>query len=132
MALLDQAKLVFMSLKSNQMFSESELAAWRQRHADQLQQPITPEGREGGGRGPSRHTAAPPSAATPRKRSAAETKKQENASTGGNAPENQRGRQRGARESKATPPGKKARKGIKAAVSKPAMFLTDTEMKRSS
>ncbi|CAD6203533.1 unnamed protein product [Miscanthus lutarioriparius] len=114
MALLDQAKLVFMSLKSNQMFSESELAAWRQRHADQLQQPITPEGREGGGRGPSRHAAAPPlqpSAATPRKRSAAETKKQENANTGGgNTPENQRGRQRGARESKATPPGKKARK----------------------
>lgn len=115
MALLDQAKLVFMSLKNNQMFSESELAAWRQRHADQLQQPITPEGRE-----PSRHTVAPPlpppqqpSAATPRKRNAAETtKKQENANTGGNTPENQRGRQRGAREGKATPPGKKARKGI--------------------
>ncbi|XP_066393394.1 uncharacterized protein [Miscanthus floridulus] len=115
MALLDQAKLVFMSLKSNQMFSESELAAWRQRHADQLQQTITPEGREGGGRGPSRHTAAPPlqpAAATPRKRSAAETKKQENTSTGGNGstPGSQKGRQRGARESKATPPGKKARK----------------------
>ncbi|CAD6211078.1 unnamed protein product [Miscanthus lutarioriparius] len=119
MALLDQAKLVFMSLKSNQMFSESELAAWRQRHADQLQQPITPEGREGGGRGPSRHTAAPPlqpAAATPRKRSAAETKKQENASTGGNGstPGSQKGRQRGARESKATPPGKKARKAATA------------------
>jgi hypothetical protein len=117
MALLDQAKLVFMSLKSNQMFSESELAAWHQRHADQLQQPITPEGREGGGRGPSRHMAAlplQPSAGTPRKRRAAEAKKQENANTGGsNTPENQRGRQRGARESKATPPGKKARKGIK-------------------
>uniref|UniRef100_A0A804LJQ2 Bromo domain-containing protein n=2 Tax=Zea mays TaxID=4577 RepID=A0A804LJQ2_MAIZE len=117
MALLDQAKLVFMSLRSNQMFSESELAAWRQRHADQMQQPITPEGREGGGRGPPRHTAAAPllqpSAATPRKRSAAETKKQEDARTGGNATGNQRGRPRGARETKATaptPPGKRARK----------------------
>ncbi|CAL4914241.1 unnamed protein product [Urochloa decumbens] len=121
MSLLDQAKQVFMSLKNNQMFSETELAAWRQRHLDhQLQQPITPEGREAANRGPPRHAAAaplqPPLAATPRKKSAAEMKKQESAGTGtgtgagGNTPETQRARQRGARESKGTPPGKKARK----------------------
>ncbi|CAL4930826.1 unnamed protein product [Urochloa decumbens] len=118
MSLLDQAKLVFMSLKNNQMFSETELAAWRQRHLDhQLQQPITPEGREAGNRGPPRHAAAallpPPTAAMPRKKSTAEMKKQESAGTGagGNTPENQRARQRGARgERKGTPPGKKARK----------------------
>ncbi|XP_012704582.1 uncharacterized protein LOC101760973 [Setaria italica] len=115
MSLLDQAKQVFMSLKNNQMFSETELAAWRKRYLDQLQQPITPEGREVGNRGPPRHAAATPSklpATTPRKKSAAETKKQENASAGagGNTPENQRARQRGAKESKGTAPGKKARK----------------------
>ncbi|CAN6320111.1 unnamed protein product [Urochloa humidicola] len=118
MSLLDQAKQVFMSLKNNQMFSETELAAWRQRHLDHLQQPITPEGREGANRGPPRHAAAaplplPPPAATPRK------KKQENANTGtgaGNTAENQRGRPRGARVSKGTPPGKKARKATVAGV----------------
>ncbi|PUZ41240.1 hypothetical protein GQ55_9G488300 [Panicum hallii var. hallii] len=116
MSLLDQAKQVFMSLKNNQMYSVAELAAWRQRHLDQLQQPITPEGREGANRGPSRHAAAAPlqpSATTPRKKSAGETRKQERASTGagGSTPENQRARQRGAKEiSKGTPPGKKARK----------------------
>ncbi|CAN6306750.1 unnamed protein product [Urochloa humidicola] len=119
MSLLDQARQVFMSLKNNQLFSEMELAAWRQRHLDHLQQPITPEGREGANRGPPRHAAAPPlpppTAATPRKKSAAEAKKQESA--GGNTPENQqRGRPRGARESKGTPPGKKARKGTVAGV----------------
>ncbi|CAN6325325.1 unnamed protein product [Urochloa humidicola] len=118
MSLLDQAKQVFMSLKNNQMFSETELAAWRQRHLDQLQQPITPEGREGANRGPSRHAPAaplPPPAATPRKKSAAEARKQENAAAG-NTPENQTARQRGARESKGTPPGKKARKATVAGV----------------
>ncbi|KAG2541031.1 hypothetical protein PVAP13_9NG597300 [Panicum virgatum] len=116
MSLLDQAKQVFMSLKNNQMYSVTELAAWRQRHLDQLQQPITPEGREGGNRGPSRHAAAPPlqpSAATPRKRSAGETRKKESASTGagGNTPEKQKTRQRRAKEIiNGTPPGKKARK----------------------
>jgi bromodomain-containing protein 9 len=120
MSLLDQAKQVFMSLKNNQMYSVAELAAWRQRHLDQLQQPITPEGREGANRGPSRHAAAAPlqpSATTPRKKSAGETRKQESASTGagGSTPENQRARQRGAKEiSKGTQPGKKARKGIEA------------------
>ncbi|OEL24166.1 hypothetical protein BAE44_0014816 [Dichanthelium oligosanthes] len=121
MSLLDQAKQVFMSLKNNQLFSKTQLAAWRQRHLDQLQQPITPEGREGGNRGPSRHAAATPlqpSAATPRKKSAAVTKKQENANTGtgGNTPENQRARQRGDRESKGTPPGKRARQATMAGV----------------
>lgn len=113
MALLDQAKQVFMSLKNNRMYSESELAAWHQRYLDQPQQPITPEGREGGNRGPSRHTAPTPlqpSTATPRKKGAAETRKPRNANTGGNIPENQITRQRGAKESKGTPPGKKARK----------------------
>jgi hypothetical protein len=121
MSLLDQAKQVFMSLKNNQMFSEMELAAWRQRHQDQLQQPITPEGRAGGNRGPPRHANAAPSppqppAATPRKKiSAAEAKRQENAGAGagGSTPESQRARQRGVKESKGTPPVKKARKGMK-------------------
>ncbi|KAF8728580.1 hypothetical protein HU200_017843 [Digitaria exilis] len=117
MSLLDQAKQVFMSLKNNQMYSVTELAAWRQRHLDQLhQQAITPEGREGGNRGPPRHVAAmpsQPSAATPRKKSTAETRKQENANTvtGGNTPANQRARRRGPnKESKGTPPGKRARR----------------------
>jgi len=120
MSLLDQAKQMFTSLKKNQMYSVTELAAWRQRHLDKLQQPITPEGREGGNRGPSRHAAAPPlqpSAATPRKRSAGETRKKESASTGagGNTPEKQKTRQRRAKEIiNGTPPGKKARKGIEA------------------
>ena len=118
MSLLDQAKQVFTSLKKNQMYSVTELAAWRQRHLDKLQQPITPEGREGGNRGPSHHAAAPPlqpSAATPRKKSAGETRKQESASTGGNTPEKQRTRQRRTKEIiNGTPPGKKARKGIEA------------------
>ncbi|KAG2552163.1 hypothetical protein PVAP13_9KG431000 [Panicum virgatum] len=120
MSLLDQAKQVFTSLKKNQMYSVTELAAWRQRHLDKLQQPITPEGREGGNRGPSRHAAAPPlqpSAATPRKKSASETRKQESASTGGNTPEKQRTRQRRAKEIiNGTPPGKKARKAMAAGV----------------
>ncbi|KAF8721134.1 hypothetical protein HU200_023555 [Digitaria exilis] len=118
MSLLDQAKQVFMSLKNNQMYSVTELAAWRQRHLDQLhQQSITPEGRrEGGSRGPPRHVAAmplQPSAATPRKKSTAEMRKQENANTvtGGNTPVNQRARRRGPnKESKGTPPGKRARR----------------------
>jgi len=112
MSLLDQSKQVFMSLKNNQMYSVTELAAWRQRHLDQLQQPITPEGREGGNRGPSRHAAAPPlqpSAATPRKKESAST------GAGGNTPEKQKTRQRRAKEIiNGTPPGKKARKGIEA------------------
>ncbi|RLN41272.1 uncharacterized protein C2845_PM01G14040 [Panicum miliaceum] len=107
MSLIDQAKHVFMSLKNNQMYSVTELAAWRQRLLDQLQQPITPEGREGANRGPSRHAAAAPlqpSAATPRKKSAG-------TGAGGSTPDNQRARQRGAREiGKGTPLGKKARK----------------------
>nr|CAB3500924.1 unnamed protein product [Digitaria exilis] len=123
MSLLDQAKQVFMSLKNNQMYSVTELAAWRQRHLDQLhQQAITPEGREGGNRGPPRHVAAmpsQPSAATPRKKSTAETRKQENANTvtGGNTPANQRARRRGPnKESKGTPPGKRARRATTASV----------------
>ncbi|KAJ1297295.1 hypothetical protein BS78_01G364900 [Paspalum vaginatum] len=109
MALLDQAKHVFMSLKNNRMYSESELAAWRKRYLDQPQQPITPDGREGGNRAPSRHTALQQPTATPRK-----TKKPMNASTGGNIPENQRAGQRGAKDSKGTPPGKKAGKAATA------------------
>lgn len=34
MSLLDQAKQVFLSLKSNRMYTESELLAWRQKQLD--------------------------------------------------------------------------------------------------
>ncbi|KAL6649864.1 hypothetical protein ACP70R_014088 [Stipagrostis hirtigluma subsp. patula] len=120
LSLLDQAKHVFLSLRHNQMYTESELAAWRQRHlVQQQQQPVTPARREGDNGGPSRqHPAAAtlsprPAAATPRK-------KQENARTGGggNAPESQRAAttQRRGKESTGTPPGKNPRKAATAGV----------------
>jgi bromodomain-containing protein 9 len=119
MSLLNQAKHVFTSLKSNQMYSESELAAWRQRHLSQLQQqPITPARiTEGDMGGPSRDSTATPaqrSPGMPRKKGAAEKKMQENAKNVGNAAlDNQRARHRGGKqENRVTPPGKRTRKGI--------------------
>ncbi|TVU47190.1 hypothetical protein EJB05_06780, partial [Eragrostis curvula] len=117
MSLLEQAKHVFMSLKSNQMYSESELAAWRQRHLDQLQQPITPARREGDMGVPSSHhpptTPAQRPPATPRKKATAERKVQENTKNVGRALENQRARQPGGKEAnRVTPPVKKIRKAV--------------------
>ncbi|TVT98674.1 hypothetical protein EJB05_56006, partial [Eragrostis curvula] len=122
MSLLEQAKHVFMSLKSNQMYSESELAAWRQRHLDQLQHPIPPARREGDMGVPSSHHPPPTPAqrppATPRKKATAERKVQENTKNVGRELENQRARQPGGKEAnRVTPPVKKIRKGIKPAVS---------------
>lgn len=113
MSLLTQAKHVFMSLKNNQMYSESELAAWRQRHLDQMQQPITPARREGDIGVPSSTTPAPRTPVPPRKKGVAEKKMRENAKNvvGNAALDNSRVRQRGGNETRGMPPGKKIRKG---------------------
>ncbi|KAF0913679.1 hypothetical protein E2562_023776 [Oryza meyeriana var. granulata] len=100
MSLLHQAKQVFLSLKSNQMYSESELTAWRQKH-QVGRSPAKPNGKDDGSNVGS--GAAPPTPQQPsvpaRKKIAAKTA----------AADKSTARQRGARESNGTP-GRRARK----------------------
>ncbi|KAL5217581.1 hypothetical protein ABZP36_018265 [Zizania latifolia] len=112
MSLLHQAKQVFMSLKSNQMYSESELTAWRQKHVvGRPPAKSTTDGKEdgsigGGGGGAPRPTPQRPNAPA-RKKSAG----------GGGVADRSTPRQRGAREGSGTP----ARRARKASSSAPAV-----------
>ncbi|KAG8091219.1 hypothetical protein GUJ93_ZPchr0011g27286 [Zizania palustris] len=115
MSLLHQAKQVFMSLKSNQMYSESELTAWRQKHAvgRPLAKPTTTDGKGDGSIGGSGAATAAAPRPTPQRPNAPARKK--SAACGGVA-DRSTPRQRGAREGSATP----ARRARKAAASSSA------------
>uniref|UniRef100_A0A0D9VTM8 Bromo domain-containing protein n=1 Tax=Leersia perrieri TaxID=77586 RepID=A0A0D9VTM8_9ORYZ len=111
MSLLYQAKQVFLSLKSNQMYSESELTAWRQKHYL-----AKPNGRDNGSNGGS--GAGPP---TPQRPSAPARKKIAPKTAGAATATAYKSttRQRGAKENNGTP----GRRPRKAAVVSPAADL---------
>uniref|UniRef100_J3LNG7 Bromo domain-containing protein n=1 Tax=Oryza brachyantha TaxID=4533 RepID=J3LNG7_ORYBR len=107
MSLLHQAKQVFLSLKSNQMYSESELAAWRQKHLV-ARSPAKANGKDddGGSSGGGGGGGAPPTA---QQRPSAPARKRVAAKTGGAADKSTARQRGGARESNGTP-GRRARK----------------------
>ncbi|KAL6902024.1 hypothetical protein ACP4OV_004900 [Aristida adscensionis] len=127
MSLLDQAKQVFLSLKHNQMYTESEITAWRHSHLYQPQEAITPGRIQGDGGGdPSRYATAAAGAATPPLQRPTGTTPRKNARRsggGGGVPENQRApaRQRGGKETVGTPPAKKSRKAAPVEVASAAV-----------
>lgn len=114
MSLLHQAKQVFLSLKSNQMYSESELAAWRQKNLVS-QSPAKLNGKFDGSKVGSGSGAGGAAPTTPQRPSAPARKKIA-AKTGAVAAATSvksTTRQRAARESNGAP-GRRARKGKRA------------------
>lgn len=117
-SLLEQAKQVFVSLKSNQMYSEPELLAWRQKHLDAAG-PSKPA-REQGANNDDVHAAAAAAATpaqqrpsvTPAKKKAVVAEKRPQVIKAGNASaDKSRAKPRAPREGKTTPgTGKRARK----------------------
>ena len=114
MSLLHQAKQVFLSLKSNQMYSESELAEWRQKNLVS-QSPAKLNGKFDGSKVGSGSGAGGAAPSTPLRPSAPARKKIA-AKTGAVAAATSvksTTRQRAARESNGAP-GRRARKGKRA------------------
>ncbi|KAM0841404.1 hypothetical protein ACQ4PT_059030 [Festuca glaucescens] len=130
MALMDQAKQVFLSLKSHRMYSESDLLAWRQKQLDVGPNKPVRDQEDGNDVGGSRDIAAAPPQQVPnstpvkKKATGASAEKRQQISPGKKAgnvsADNGKARLKGAREGKSTPSlVKRARKASAMAATEP-------------
>ena len=120
MSLLEQAKQVFLSLKSNRMYTESELLAWHQKQLDDGPNKPARDQQDGNSVPGSRSIAAAPAqqqpSSTPLKKKGTGEKREPinpGKKAGNVSADNGKPRmQKGAREGKSAPsPVKRARKG---------------------